>query len=186
MNDIPPPRVFVGLKLAPEIAGQLAELARPLGSYSVRLVPSADMHLTLVPPWNEPDVASAAERVRSAVDGFGDFSLTFVRLLYGPTLRRPHLLWAECAASDALAKLRTALLSAFGQIDQRPFRPHVTVARLPTNGRSIAQKIAMDQALSLTQCVNSVELFRSPRKQEKGYQVLVSVALGGEQHLEST
>ena len=144
------------------------------------------MHLTLVPPWNEPDVASAAERVRTAVNGVSDFSLTFVRLLYGPTLRHPHLLWVECAAADALAELRTALLTAFGQIDPRPFRPHVTVARLPTNGRSIARKIPIDQALSLTQYINSVELFQSPQKQEKGYQILVSVALGAERHLEST
>ena len=104
-NDARPARVFVGLKLAPEIAQQLAELARPLERYSVRLVPSGDMHLTLVPPWNEPDVDAAAERVRTAVDGFGDFSLTFVRLLYGPTLRnriscgpnaRPATHWPSC------------------------------------------------------------------------------------------
>jgi hypothetical protein len=90
MNDMQLVRVFVGLKLAPEIARQLAALARPLGSYGVRLVPSADMHLTPVPPWNEPDVTSAAKRVRTAVDGVSDFSLTFVRLRYGPTLRHPH------------------------------------------------------------------------------------------------
>jgi len=43
-------RVFVGLKVAPEIAQELAQLAHSLEDPTNRLVPSADMHLTLLPP----------------------------------------------------------------------------------------------------------------------------------------
>jgi 2'-5' RNA ligase len=145
-------------------------------------VPSADMHLTLVPPWNEPDVVNAVERLQAAASGFAAFPLNFVRLAYGPTLRHPRLLWAECVVSNVLVELRMALLAIFGQIDPRPFRPHVTLARIPTREQRNARKAPVGQSLSLAQYVTSIELFQSPLKPQSGYQVLASVGLGPEPH----
>ena len=71
MNNAGPPRVFIGLKVAPKLAQQLAELARALKSDEVRLVPSSDIHLTLVPPWNETHITGAVEKLRIAVCGSG-------------------------------------------------------------------------------------------------------------------
>ena len=182
MNNTGLLRVFIGLKVTPDLAQQLAELARPLKSNEVRLVPSNDIHLTLVPPWNEAHITGAVETLREAVCGIGRFLLTFKHLRYGPTLRYPHLLWAECVPSSELVELRTALAAAFGQVDPRPFRPHVTLARLPRNGRAIARRIAMDQTLAFSQSVTSVELFQSPSQGSSGYQILASLPLGGEAH----
>jgi RNA 2',3'-cyclic 3'-phosphodiesterase len=182
MNNAGPPRIFIGLKVAPELAQQLAELARALKSDEVRLVPSSDIHLTLVPPWTETHITDAVEKLRIAVCGIGRFLLGFEHLRYGPTLRHPHLLWAECVPSGELVELHTALLAAYGQMDPRPFRPHVTLARIPKNGRAIARKIPMDQGLSFSQYVTSVELFQSPAKASSGYQVLTSLPLGAEPH----
>ena len=50
LTDARPARVFIGLKVAAEAAGEIAELARPLECCGVRLVPRSDIHLTLVPP----------------------------------------------------------------------------------------------------------------------------------------
>jgi 2'-5' RNA ligase len=55
---------FVGIKVAPDIAEELARLVEPLEHLPVRLVAPADIHLTLVPPWNETDVPGAAEKLR--------------------------------------------------------------------------------------------------------------------------
>jgi 2'-5' RNA ligase len=178
MNKAQPIRVFLGIKIAPETASQLAELARPLEGFPVRLVPSVDLHLTLVPPWNETSVSEAVEKLVAVASGLGSFLLVIERLRYGPTRRDPHLLWAECAASNELAVLRSALLRAFGQTDPRPFQAHVTLARIPRKGRIIAQEKPMDDTLSLTQPVVSVELFQSPPKGQSGYQVLASLPLG--------
>ena len=125
-----PTRLFVGVKIATDIAEELAKLVQPLEGLPVRLIPAADLHLTLVPPWNEADISAAIEKLR-----------------------------------------------AFGQLQERPFRPHVTLARLHKMGRAIAGKHPFDQTLSLTQRVKSIELFRSPRKGERGYVVLDSVPL---------
>jgi 2'-5' RNA ligase len=143
----------------------------------VRLVPKNDLHLTLVPPWNESDVATAIERLGIVASGCNCFLLSFEHLGYGPTLRHPRLLWAGCAANSELEKLRIALLAAFGREDARPFQPHVTLVRIRRNGRSIARRFPIDRPLALTQCVRSVELFQSPSKNQSGYQVLSSSPL---------
>ncbi len=173
-----PARVFVGIKVAEKLAQELAELAQPLGPYRVRLVPSVDIHLTLVPPWNELNTTSAVEILRTAIGGFKSFLLTLAHLGYGPTRREPRLVWVECVASPELNDLRQVLLTAFGQSDPRPFLPHITLARMPRNGRSIARHNPFDRSLSLAQLVTSVELFQSPPQGQRGYRVLASLPLG--------
>lgn len=173
-----PARVFVALKIAPDIADELAQMARGLERFSVRLVAPADIHLTLVPPWNEGSIPDAVEKLRRVTDSFGDFTLEFQHVGYGPEPRRPRLLWAECAAGPDIAELRAILLLAFGQTDDRPFRPHVTLARLRGNGASIARRLPIDQDFVRTQRVDSVELMQSPSPGESGYRVLASLPFG--------
>ena len=84
-------RVFVGLRIAPEIAAELAQRVRGLERAGVRLVAPADIHLTIVPPWNEASIPEAIERLRRVVIKFGGFSLTFQHLGYGP----PSGLWTH-------------------------------------------------------------------------------------------
>jgi 2'-5' RNA ligase len=174
----PPVRVFVGLKIAPEIASQLAELAAALEQSSVRPVVPTDIHLTLVPPWNETSIPDAIEKLGRIAGTFGTFQLIFQHAGYGPQPRRPRLLWADCAATDAIAALRAAVLQAYGQTDERPFQPHVTLGRIRGDGVAIARKHPIDRPLSLNQRVESVELFQSPPPGENGYRVLASLPLG--------
>ena len=171
-------RVFVGLKIAPEIASQLAELAATLEKPSVRPVAPADIHLTLVPPWNETSIPDAIAKLGRAAKNFGAFRLIFQHVGYGPQPRRIRLLWADCAATDEIAALRIALLQAYGQRDERPFKPHVTLARIRADGPAIARKHPIDRPLSLTQRVESIKLFQSPSPGGSGYQVLASLRLG--------
>jgi 2'-5' RNA ligase len=178
MDNRRPVRIFVGLKVAPEIASELAGLAVDLKKFAVRLVAAADIHLTLVPPWDEESISDALEKLRLVASRFCAFSLMFQRVGYGPQPRRPRLLWAECTASDEIVALRAALLEAYCQSDERPFRPHVTLARIRGNGFAIARKHPIDRELSLTQRVESIVLFQSPPPGGSGYHILASVRLG--------
>ena len=170
-------RVFVGLKVAPEIARELAQLARSLEHRAVRPVAAADIHLTLVPPWKEAFISEAIEKLRVVAGRFGAFSLTFRHVGYGPQPKRPRLLWVECVATEELAELRAALLDIYGQHDERPFRPHATLARIRGNGSAIARKHPIERELSLVQRVETIELFQSPPPGGSGYQVLASIGL---------
>jgi len=170
-------RLFVGIKVAPEIGHRLAQFASGLESPFVRPVAPADIHLTLVPPWNKSCVPGAIARLNRVAGGFSAFWLDFRHVGYGPQARRPHLLWVDCTVGDEGAALRAALLDAFGQIDERPFQPHVTLARIRAGGHAICKKYPIDQPLSLRQRVASIELFQSPPSGERGYVVLASTKL---------
>ena len=111
----------MGLKIAPEIATELAQLAKALEKLPVRLVKPADIHLTLVPPWNEASIPDAIEKLSRVAGRFGDFRLMFQHVGYGPQPRRPRLLWVDCAASDEIAALHAALLKLTGRRTSIPF-----------------------------------------------------------------
>ncbi len=170
-------RVFVGLRVAPEIANELAQFAAALDKTCVRLVAAADIHLTLVPPWNETSIPDAIAKLCNISGNFGPFWLTFRHVGYGPQARRPRLLWVDCTVNDECLALRQALLDAFNQTDERPFQPHVTLARLRPAGTAMARKHPIDQSLSLSQRVDSVELFQSPPPGGSGYRILISSKL---------
>lgn len=184
MNRYQPLRIFVGIKIVPELAEQLAKLALPLEPFSVRLVPPSDLHVTLVPPWDETEVAEVIEKLRGAAQNCDGFPLILERLRYGPTRRQPRLLMAECRPTPEITQLKERLFTALGQTDEyrRPFLPHVTLARFPRNGRMIARRHPIDQDLTFTQRVESVELYRSPKGGGggRGYEVLASLPLCGE------
>jgi len=167
----------VGLKVAPEIARQLARLVHGLQHRAVRPVAAADIHLTLVPPWKEASIPETIEKLRLVTDGFVAFSLQFRRVGYGPQPKRPRLVWVECAVTEELVALRAALLDIFQQADERPFRPHATLARIRGSGAAIARKHPIEQELSLEQPVETIELFQSPPPGGSGYQVLASIPL---------
>ena len=171
-------RVFVALRVASKIANELAQMARELERFAVRLITPTDIHLTLVPPWNETSIPAAIEKLRGVADKAAPFTLAFEHLGYGPQPRRPHLLWADCAENEKLTALHSALLLAFGQSEERPFRPHVTVARIRGKGGVLARKHPIDRALAFSQRVESVELMQSPPAGETGYRMLVSLKLG--------
>ena len=174
----PQARVFVGLKIVPEIAIQLVQLTAALQRPAVRPVAPADIHVTLVPPWNEASTPDAIERLGLVACRFDAFTLIIQHVGYGPQPRQPRLLWADCAASEEITALRAALMQACGQTDERAFQPHVTLARIRGDGRAIARNHPIDQRLSLTQRIELVELFQSPPPGENGYRVLASLPLG--------
>jgi 2'-5' RNA ligase len=108
---------------------------------------------------------------------FAPFSLKFQHLGYGPQPERPRLLWAVCTATDEIAALRLALMQAFGQTDARPFRPHVTVARIRAAEHDFARRHPIDRCLDFVQLVRTIELFRSPPPGATGYHILASIDL---------
>ncbi len=171
-------RVFVALKVAPEVALQLGDLAAELKEPNVRRVRAEDIHLTLVPPWNETSASGTIEKLARIAERHVPFDLEFKHASYGPTARQSRLLWVECALSAELMVLQAELRAAFERTEERPFRPHVTLARIRGGGRAIARKHPINRDLSLSQRVTSIELMQSPPHGEAGYTVLAAARLG--------
>ena len=126
----PARRVFIGIRIEGEPRDALSELQERLPPIPMRLVPKADLHLTLTPPWMEKDIPGAAKRMREALERPFSFPLTFKHLSYGPDPSDPFLIWVSCHASEQLIELKKRLLKAFDRKEPVPFTPHVTIARL--------------------------------------------------------
>jgi 2'-5' RNA ligase len=180
MNSVRPARIFVGLKIEDQIARELDRIAHQLEDLpEVRLVAADDIHLTLVPPWEESATPDAIGKLNQVAAQFGIFILMIQHVGYGPDLRWPRLLWADCTITDELAALRHALLTVYNRTEEKPFLPHITLARIRRNGRRIVHKYPIDKPLVLSQRIGSIELFQSPAQGERGYRILVSVPLSG-------
>lgn len=174
-----PARIFVALRIVPDIAREFARRSEPLAKFSIRAVATDDIHLTLVPPWNETAIGEAIGKLADLAGRFAPFALLFRHVGYGPDPKGPRFLWVECVAGKELAGLRVALMQEFGQVDERPFRPHVTLARLRDKGQLAAREHPVNDDLALVQEIVSVELMQSPPPGERGYKVLASLPLRG-------
>src|SRR3989344_3802180 len=111
----PARRVFIGIRVGGDALDALLELQEGLPPIPMRKIPKRDIHLTLVPPWMERDIAGAAKRMRDALERPFSFPLKFKYLEYGPDRSDPRLIWVTCDASKRLIELKKRLLKAFGR-----------------------------------------------------------------------
>lgn len=142
----PGPRWFVALWPPPRWVEQLARLQERLRRgpwpFPARWVAPPLLHVTLAflgegDPSRRNDVLACLER---AARSMPPFAVRAGRLGAFPDLSRPRVLWlgveSDGGALDALARrVRDALGEAGFWFDPKPFRAHVTLARLTPPGR---------------------------------------------------
>lgn len=156
MPDERPDRLFVAVPLPSAPLAACRELvgavrAGPLGRVP-RWVHLDNLHLTVrflgdTPADLVPDVALA---VRDALTGIPAFDVELAGAGMFPGPRKPRTLWLGieqgAAGLSALADALDAPLEPLGwPRDERPYRPHLTVARL--DAAAPAQGIAVAEAL---------------------------------------
>jgi len=107
----------------------------------------ANLHLTLkflgeIPQTSVPDISTAASR---AVAGIAPFSIRLEQTGAFPKQGQPRVLWVATndssgKLSELHARLEDELATAGFARDDRPFHPHLTVARLrqPRHARTLA------------------------------------------------
>lgn len=134
-------RLFIAASLPSELITRLDRdilTAPELRKSGLRPVPAQNLHLTLhfigeTPETKLPDIDSALER---AVGGIAVFR---VRLVGGgcfPNRRSPRVFWIgiDSEASQALGSLAKTVKNELRKAgiggDPKPFRPHLTIARV--------------------------------------------------------
>jgi 2'-5' RNA ligase len=156
-------RLFAALELPDATRAALASwAARAVGrDPAVRLVPSESLHVTLVFLGSVDDDAAPAvgAAVVSAARPVGELRVTGAAWL---PPRRPGVLVADLAAEPSLSALHAAVVSALApwhEPEPRPFRPHVTVARVRHHERIRARDVVGPPALSFAPA--ALVLYRS-------------------------
>jgi|YelNatPaOPRAMG01_1025707.scaffolds.fasta_scaffold10554_6 2'-5' RNA ligase len=190
-------RTFIAVNLPPELRGRLAQfqeqLRQAVPGQGLRWTDPDQIHLTLRFLGHVPEtvLAQVGQALTQACQGTGPFVLEAQGAGAFPDLTRPRVVWVGLKGElDTLAQLQAAVLratSGWGELEDRPFHPHLTLGRVKTlEGRLVRSlSAALHQASHLTfghWQVQQVELMRSdlspagPR-----YSVLARVVLGSAQ-----
>ena len=168
MSDRPKVRVFAGIELPPEIRTAIEVATAPLRTTipGFRWVPPENLHLTIVfLGWVDPD---DVEPIRASLDAAVAPTAPFAARLGAvgrfPDRAKARVLWVGfTAGADALSDLAgRARTAVAGRVpDDRPFRPHITVARARQPVRLTADAFASVRSLERDVSVEAVTLFRS-------------------------
>ncbi len=129
-------RLFVALDIPDEVRRALSNLIGKLEreGRGARWVRVEGMHLTLkfighVSPETAQRVQEELRAIRSAAPA----EMNFRNVGFFPTARHPRVFWVGIEASPNLAELAAAIETRLEPLgiprEQRPFRPHLTLAR---------------------------------------------------------
>jgi 2'-5' RNA ligase len=142
-------RLFIAVPLPPELTDRAAALL-PAALPAVRRVRPELMHLTLAFLGRTPDeqLDAVIAAARGAATGHQAFDLAFARAGRFPASGRPRVVWLGVGAgADRLARLAASVTEGLRRagltFDDRPFAPHLTLARVPADasgaeGRTVA------------------------------------------------
>jgi len=145
-------RLFVALEIPSTVRANLADLLKSLHAVSpqMRWVRLQNLHVTLKFIGEVPEARLAAIRAGLAqVRSEGPVTLNFRGLGFFPGEKHPRVFWAGIAASPNLKTLAVVIDEVMEMLgvprEQRPFSPHLTLARfepprLPEQLRAVIQQ----------------------------------------------
>jgi RNA 2',3'-cyclic 3'-phosphodiesterase len=137
-------RIFIAVPLAADIREAAAGARRTLAAYGDRFrwVSPHHLHLTLqfLGDITTTDVTRAVEAAEEAARPEAPFAITFARLGAFPSAAAPRVVWVGVTEGTqrltALAeRLAGALRARRFSLEDRPFAPHLTLARVRGTGR---------------------------------------------------
>lgn len=175
---IPGRRLFVALPLPDAAVAQVAEVVEevrrqplPTGMHEVRWVRLDGVHLTLrfLGPTPDERIGPTADAVGAVARQGTPIDLSIAGSGTFPPGPRPRTLWLGLTAGvDAVAALARATTDALAEVgwpvDDRPFRPHLTLARSDglAAGPLVARRLAAAMAeRSIDLTVDRLVLFES-------------------------
>jgi 2'-5' RNA ligase len=172
-----PHRLFIAIPVAPAALDACRQLLEPVrtspAGRGARWVRTDNLHLTLrflgaTPPDRVGDVAAA---MRDAAAGWSAFEVRLAGAGAFPSANRPRVLWLGVArgagAAEAIAGALQGPLATLGwPRDERPFKPHLTVARcdaasIADGARAAAALITGAAPWSVDFVADRVVLYRS-------------------------
>jgi 2'-5' RNA ligase len=125
-------RLFVAVDLPEEVKQSVANLCR--GVSGVRWLPPDQLHLTLRFIGEADDAVDMAIRRGLAEITLPPFPLSLQGVGCFPSPRRPRVLWVGLSGGEPLKLLQqgveAAVVAAGIPTEERPFSPHITLARL--------------------------------------------------------
>ena len=132
-------RIFIALDIPAEIRKQLAEYLERTRSYALeaRWARVEGLHVTL------KFVGEVSEEIVQKIKGAlgnvkaAPFPVKFEGIGFFPNARSPRVFWAGVDGGNELAALATKIDEALGKLgiarEEKPYHPHLTLARASTH-----------------------------------------------------
>ncbi len=134
-------RLFTAIDLPQEIVATLtALLARLKPTASINWSPPQNLHITtkFIGEWHE-DRLPELTAVLTALPPRPVIHIAIEKLGFFPNPHSPRIFWTGVHAGDALAQLARDTEDALAPLgiakEQRPYSPHLTLARIKTPGK---------------------------------------------------
>jgi len=180
-------RLFVAIDVPDEVKQRALQMRRALEAdgWHARWVRPEALHLSLRFYGNQPvdSVPGLCERLRTASNTVRPFDLSTAGAGIFPNARRPRVIWLGVQdRSDTLARLAADIereSRAYGiEPETRPFRPHMTLARVRpeeiTTIRDVDRHVAdFERLASLAYRVDHISLIRSDLRREGPFYTVV-------------
>jgi 2'-5' RNA ligase len=186
-------RLFLAINVAPGVSAAIADAAAPLreAAPDLKWVDPSRLHLTLKFLDEQPesmvrDLADASDSVAGRHFGF-DMRVGGSEHPVGafPNFRRPRVVWAGVATDPRLELLHhdvEVACQALGfDVEGRPFRPHLTLARIADRVDATVlrrlERAAAKVTLDILSAVGSVDVMQSVTGRAPVYERLHASAL---------
>jgi len=138
-------RAFVALEIPEDVVDSLVQVQNELGATGadIKLVERENLHLNLkfLGELRDAEISEAKSRLgRLSLKG-ADVTVRGVGAF--PASAKPRVIWAGIAPEDEplvvpIARGVISALEGIGERDDRPFRPHITLARV-RSGRNVRE-----------------------------------------------
>jgi 2'-5' RNA ligase len=143
-------RLFTGIALAPHVVEKLSKALNDLRPKArINWAPAENLHITskFIGDWADDRLATLTTAL-DTVSVTGPISITISRFGFFPNPHHPHSFFAGVLAGPGLAELAAAIDDALLPLglaaETRPYRPHVTLARIKASNdiRGLREHIA--------------------------------------------
>lgn len=174
-------RIFVALNTDNQLKRKMLNWQEKWPNLEARWTKEDSLHLTLVfiGQATDEELVEVCQIAKAVGKNHDCFNIDMDRVCYGPPKGQPRMIWAQGPINEALVNLKNDLddhlSSNFLKKENRPFRPHITLARLKNN-KNLPE---IEESVDWHFPVDSIEVIKSKlQKNGARYTVLESVQLG--------
>lgn len=165
-------RIFIAVKVEaePALLRMFSSIKSLLGTENIKWVDPGNIHLTLafLGDTEETRIKTLISMLNYKCPGFKEFEFVLAGAGVFKSFADPRVIWAGIRSSDRLSELNGMVVAGLKEtgfsIEERPFRPHLTLGRVKSvknkeNLKSVLEKYKESEFQKVQ--VNEVTLFES-------------------------
>ncbi|MFZ0280770.1 MAG: RNA 2',3'-cyclic phosphodiesterase [Bacteroidales bacterium] len=165
-------RIFIAIKVEPDAAllEMISSLKSLLAAESIKWVDPSSIHLTIAFLGNtdEKRIKILNSMLNYKCPGFNEFEFILAGTGVFKNIRDPRVIWAGIRSSGRLSDLNVVISAGLKEtgfnIEERPFKPHLTLGRVKSVKNTENLKFVLDKYSETefqTVLVKEVILFES-------------------------